>query len=107
MKPSAWHPYEALVRDRIEAGEHARPTMLERQPSERPERQVQVSVRPATAFAAAALVVAALAFTYTLGRRDPLVPLEPETQSADSLETVRRERAVDYEQLQVDRGRRD
>lgn len=98
-------PYEILVRDRQRADEAGRPSMLDRRPAEEPRRQFVLALSPWTAFAAAALAVSVLAFAYTLGRHDPLAAPRAEPVASDSLDEIRRQEPVPYEQLQVDRGR--
>lgn len=105
MTRGTLQPYEILLQDRQSADEAGVPSMLARRPADEPRRQIVVSLTPWTAFAAAALVVSVLAFTYTLGRRQPLASREPKRTASDSLEDVRRQEPISYEQLQVDRGR--
>ena len=98
-------PYEILVRDRQRAGEAGRPSMLDRHPAEAPWRQPVLALSPWTTFAATALLVSLLAFAYTLGRHDPLAARRAAPTASDSLDDIRRQEPVPYEQLQVDRGR--
>ncbi|MBX3413103.1 MAG: hypothetical protein KF708_10480 [Pirellulales bacterium] len=98
-------PYEILVRDRQRADEAGHPSMLDRRPVDAQRRQLMLVLSPWTAFAAAALAVSVLAFVYTLGRHDPLRARPVEPAASNTLDDVRRQEPVPYEQLQVDRGR--
>jgi hypothetical protein len=105
MTRGTLQPYEILTQDRQTASEAGVPSMLARRSAGEPRRQFVVSLTPWTAFAAAALAVSVLAFTYTLGRRQPLAAREPRAAASDSLDDVRRQKPISYDQLQVDRGR--
>lgn len=81
--------------------------MNERDAAKPPARGVFVELTPAAAFAAGALLVAALGLAFVLGRRMPATSISPhETTSGEprSLEQVRRAPPVRYEDLPLDRG---
>ena len=69
-------------------------------------RGLVVEITPLGAFAAGALVVAALALALTLGRRMPLEPAPPPTDanSEPRLDEVRLRPPVRFDTLEVDRG---
>ena len=68
------------------------------------KRRLTLTVTPLGAFAAGALMVAALVLAWTVGRRMPLESPPRTYENTDSLDDVRRMPPIPYNQLPVDRG---